>query len=289
LSKVILGSTTRGFSTRGCIVTDADTSDKYLWDNTLEEEKRRLDLQAAIWDPRTRGYLERIGVAAGWRCLEIGAGSGTITTWLADIVTPGGSVVAADIDTRFLQWIDHPAVETRELDITSGPISEGGFDLVHARMVLMHLSDPGKHVATMVDALRPGGWLLVQDVDLAYLETPAAKAFSWPPSNREFAAKIVRALNGLLSMAGASTTTASEHPTRLLEAGLQNVGAESINRMEWGKAGGTYAAAFDRVKEYLVQYAGLSEADVTKRSEQLANQTFAFSSGPMVSVWGQRP
>lgn len=261
----------------------------YLWDNTLAEEKARLDAQAAIWDAHTRRYLEALGVGPGWRCLEIGAGSGTITSWLAERVAPGGSVVATDIDVRFLGWIDSPQVEIRELDITSGSVEADAYDLVYARMVLMHLPDADTHVKTMLRAVRPGGLILLQDVDLAYLQTTPSRQFTWPTSNQRFGVRMIKALNGLLALTGASADTAQEHPHRLLRLGLEDVGAEAVNRMQRGDPTGTYTAAFERVAPYLVQYAGVSEEDTAKRLAQLADPAQAFSTGIMMSAWGRRP
>jgi ubiquinone/menaquinone biosynthesis C-methylase UbiE len=263
--------------------------ESYLWDNTLREEKTRLDAQAAIWDAHTKRYLEGLGIAPGWRCLEVGAGSGTMTTWIADRVTPGGSVVAADIDTRFLRWLDHPAVEVRELDITTGDVEGDAFDLVYARMVLMHLPDPESHLRTMARALRPGGWLFVQDVDLAFVETNGARPFTWPAKDHRFGVKTMRALNGLLEMTGASRDTAQHHVHRMKALGLEDVRAESVHRMEWGAEDSPYRLAFERVMPYLVEYAGLSEHDVQRRLTQLSDGECAFSTGPMMSVWGRRP
>lgn len=201
-------------------MTEKTQPEGYLWGRELDEEHKRLDAQAAIWDPHTVRYLEGIGVGPGWRCLEVGAGTGTVTRWLADRVSPGGSVVATDIDTRFLAALDQPAVEIRTHDITADPLEEASFDLVYARMVLMHLPDADKHLDTMLRALVPGGWLLVQDVDLAYLESPGSKHITWPQSNQRFSTKIMRALNGLLSMTGADPAYARGHVTRLLSLGL---------------------------------------------------------------------
>ena len=47
--------------------------------------------------------LHRLGLGPGWRCLEVGAGSGSVARWLAAKVGPEGSVLATDIDTR---WVD---------------------------------------------------------------------------------------------------------------------------------------------------------------------------------------
>ena len=261
----------------------------YLWDNTLSAEKARLNAQAAIWDPYTRRYLEEIGVAPGWRCLEVGAGTGTITAWLADRVSPHGSVVATDIDTRFLEAAAIPSVEVRQHNITTDNLEEDEYDLVYARMVLMHLPDADTHLAKMAGAVRPGGWLLVQDADLSFGESPASKPFTWPPSNQRFSVKIMRALNGLLSMTGASPSYAQGHPTRLIALGFSDGGAESVNRLARGEKGGTYEAAFERVAPYLVQYGGMSERDVQRRLKQLGDPDITFSSAPMISAWGRRP
>jgi ubiquinone/menaquinone biosynthesis C-methylase UbiE len=261
--------------------------DHYLWDDASAQEKARLDAQAAIWDPYTQRYLDATGITAGWKVLEVGAGTGTMTTWLADRVSPGGHVVAADIDTRFLGWIDRPDIEVQELDITSGDV-DGAYDLVYARMVLMHLPDPDTQLETLVRLVRPGGWILVQDVDFAYLETPASAQFTLPPSNQRFAVKTIKALNGLMAMTGADKTVAQRHPRRLHELGLSDVRAESVNRLERGDPDGPYRAAFERVVPYLVQYGGLSEKDAHRRLAQMGDPAICLSTGPMMAAWGRK-
>jgi 2-polyprenyl-3-methyl-5-hydroxy-6-metoxy-1,4-benzoquinol methylase len=263
--------------------------ESYLWDHTLAEEKARLDAQAAIWDRYTRAYLEALRISPGWRCLEVGAGSGTMTRWLADRVSPGGKVVAADIDIRFLQWLKDPVVEVRRFDITSDQDEAGAYDLVYARMVLMHLPQPDTHLAKMAGLVRPGGWLLVQDVDFAYLETPASSQFTLPPSNRRFGMRIMREINALMSATGADKTVAQRHPRRLWELGFEDIGAESVNRLQRGNPHGPYKAAFERVKGYLVQYGGVSERDANRRLDQMGDPRIGFSSGPMMSAWGRKP
>jgi hypothetical protein len=54
--------------------------ERYLYaaEKKEDEEFRRLRLQANIWDPATIRHLEAIGVSEGWRCLEVGAGTGSI-------------------------------------------------------------------------------------------------------------------------------------------------------------------------------------------------------------------
>ncbi|HEY0530993.1 MAG TPA: class I SAM-dependent methyltransferase [Actinoplanes sp.] len=49
--------------------------------------------------------------------------------------------------------------EVRRHDVAADPPPEPGtFDLVHARLVLVHVPDRARALATMAAALRPGGW-----------------------------------------------------------------------------------------------------------------------------------
>jgi 2-polyprenyl-3-methyl-5-hydroxy-6-metoxy-1,4-benzoquinol methylase len=103
-------------------------------------------------------------VAAGWHCLEIGAGAGSIARWLAATAGSTGRVVATDVDTQFLNDLRHPPVEVVRHDITGEPVEQDAFDLVHARAVLEHLPSRGEVVPRLAKALRPGGVLVLEDI-----------------------------------------------------------------------------------------------------------------------------
>ena len=77
---------------------DADSSD----------ERRRHSLMEEAQDPLTRRYLGDRGLQAGWRCLEVGAGGGSIARWLAERVGPSGHVVATDLDVQFVAPVSMP-------------------------------------------------------------------------------------------------------------------------------------------------------------------------------------
>lgn len=126
-------------------------------------ERARLALLEQRFDPGTTRRLGNLGVSSGWRCLEVGAGNGSIARWLAERVGPAGSVVAADIDTRFLTGLPDN-VDVRELDIRALQL-EREFDLAHCRALLMHLPDPADALKRIVAALRPGGVLLAEEGD----------------------------------------------------------------------------------------------------------------------------
>ena len=139
---------------------------RYLHSNTKDEvELNRLRLLERIDDPTTTRHLESIGISEGSNCLEVGAGAGSIAQWLSKRVGPTGRVVATDIDMRFLQGISAPNLEVRRHDITKDELEEGEYDLVHCRYVLEHLIEPEKALKRMADAVRPGGWLLIEESD----------------------------------------------------------------------------------------------------------------------------
>ena len=59
----------------------------------------------------------------GWRCLEFGAGGGSIAAWLCDRVAPDGAVVATDLDTTVLEEVAHPDLD--EDDLPEGEAKRG--------------------------------------------------------------------------------------------------------------------------------------------------------------------
>ena len=154
----------------------------YMFDNTAAAEYMRLDLMSKILDPWTRGYFTALGVGPGWRCLELGGGNGSITEWLAEQVGFAGSVTALDLDPTLLKLIPAPNVTVHQVDLRTGELPGGGYDLVTCRALLHQIADDAPVVlAKMAAALKPGGWLLVQEPDfhLAPTTEPAVWAATW--------------------------------------------------------------------------------------------------------------
>ncbi len=140
---------------------------KYAFDTKRPEERRRLELFELVRDPATVRRLERTGVGPGWRCLEVGAGRGSIARWLARRTMPDGSVLAIELEPALLDDLDEPNVEVRGADVLDLDLPPHAFDLIHARAVLEHVPDRERAIARMVSWLVPGGWLVVEDVDWA--------------------------------------------------------------------------------------------------------------------------
>ena len=97
----------------------------YLFDNRDSEAGERFDALSTLLDHWTTNHLDRLGVGEGWRCLEVGAGGGSIAGWLGERVGGSGHVLATDLDVRWLEArMQAPNVEIRTLDLSVDPIPE---------------------------------------------------------------------------------------------------------------------------------------------------------------------
>ena len=148
-----------------------------------DSERVRLELLQQIFDPASCCRLEF--VRPGWRCLDIGAGRGSIAAWLSQRVGDEGRVVATDMDTAGLQHLSARCDVLRHnfLEDPLDVLQPGSFDLVFARFVLVHLA--GKQevaVRRMIECLRPGGWLVIEDLDMSTF----GSANPWHPLASQF-------------------------------------------------------------------------------------------------------
>jgi trans-aconitate methyltransferase len=143
-------------------MTEAES--QYAFDNavTAETGLRFAGLEVA-YDPSSIRYLTGVGVTEGWACWEIGAGSGSIARWLAERVGPAGSVLATDIDPRFIPASQLPQLAVARHDVTTDAIPVAAYDLIHARLVFSHLPQRRDVLPRLAGALRPGGWLVIED------------------------------------------------------------------------------------------------------------------------------
>ena len=139
----------------------------YTLDNQWREARERLRLLEISCDPATERHLDDLGVGAGWDCLEVGAGGGSVVRMLCDRVGPEGRVLAVDLEPRLLDRMTEPNLEVRRLDVVAEALPEAAFDLVHTRAVLLHIPQREEVLASLVRALRPGGILLLEEMDLS--------------------------------------------------------------------------------------------------------------------------
>ncbi len=194
---------------------------RYALENSAEQAPQRFASLEACFDRVTIGQLEEIGVAPGWACLEVGGGGGSIARWLADRVGPRGRVVVTDIDTQRLR-VDRANVEERRHDITRDRLEPDTFDLVHERLVLVHLPERDRALERMITALKPGGWLLIENFDISWMPlTPACE-----PADAPLFGRVIDAFHRILTDAGVDPSYGRRFHTMLREHGLVDVHAE---------------------------------------------------------------
>jgi 2-polyprenyl-3-methyl-5-hydroxy-6-metoxy-1,4-benzoquinol methylase len=145
----------------------------YLLDHDWEQEPYRLALLEHHADPTSAARLRATGLGAGWRCLEVGAGRGSVARWMATQVGPSGHVTALDLDTSLLSGLDEPNVEVRCGDVLDMDLREASFDLIHTRLVLMHIPERRRAIERMVSLLAPGGWVVAEELDWMAVEAEA--------------------------------------------------------------------------------------------------------------------
>ena len=159
---------------------------EYLWQHNLAGEPERLRLMSDLLDPSSRFHLERIGVGPGWRCLEIGAGNGSLSQWLATKVGPNGVAIATDIRPDLFANLSAPNLVTRAFDVVTQEPPDAPFDLVAIRALLHHLPTRREVVSKMVRWVKPGGWLFIQEPDFYPTWTVE------PPTQRQLWADFVK-------------------------------------------------------------------------------------------------
>ncbi|MDQ3955778.1 MAG: methyltransferase [Actinomycetota bacterium] len=270
----------------------SDRSEKYIYDPSWEGERKRLQSLERLNDPTTIAHFEAVGVAPGWTCLEVGAGAGSIARWLCNRVGPEGQVVATDLDTRFLEDIDSPHLELRRHDILEDEFESGDFDLVHARFVLEHLSRYRDALARMIEALAPGGWIVVEDVDFAapIMADPGERP-GFPEESIAAAAELTSLLLQLSKARGIQADLGRRLPALLAMAGLEDVGAEGRTDFVWS---GTEEAEIGRlsvghVTKVAVE-SGLMSAEERARYMSLFTEPGVGSFSPLrFGAWGRKP
>lgn len=254
----------------------------YVFDQAWEAERVRLAGLELGLDPGTIRHLEALRVGAGWRCWEIGGGGGSIAAWLCERVGDGGHVLATDLETTFLERLPYANLAVRRHDIVADDVPQGQFDLVHARWVLHWLPAREQALTRMIAALRPHGWLLVEEPDFVTLFHACASAT---------VCKVVTAgIRALEAMSGAQ----SEYGRRLLDdvcaQGLVDV--EALGRILLTRGGSPLCAhlrlSIAKVRATLVGSGAATAEEIEEALARLEDPAFATMSAVTMAVWGRR-
>ena len=257
----------------------------YLFDNASGETPTRFAGLESLWDESTIRYLSKVGVSAGWTCWEVGAGGGSIARWLAERVAPTGTVLATDLD---LTWIPKGSLSNLTFarhDVVHDPIPTAEYDLVHARLVLVHLPEREEVLRAFARSLRPGGSLLIEDFDYVVHD-------GWEPAtpDDQLYRRVHRGLQDLLHRRGADTRYACRLPQLLRSVGLTDVSVEGRLVLGHAARSGIDAmrANFLQTGDELIATGLVSRERSRPRLALLDGAEFPVLP-LLVSAWGRQP
>ncbi|MDX1395889.1 MAG: methyltransferase domain-containing protein [Gemmatimonadota bacterium] len=257
----------------------------YQFDHEWEQERARLGALEAVFDPCSRRCIEEIDPQPGWRCLEVGAGGGSMTEWLCSVVGSEGSVVATDVETKFVSAIEAPNLEVREHDIVSDPLEMGSFDLIHTRAVLDHLPERDAVIARLVDALRPGGWLVVLGGDFS---TVRATSLSAPDA--EFFDEAFATVVDAGRAVGFDPRYGRRLGAALREAGLREVSVEG-SIFEWDARhplARLYSLTFQRLTPLVLETGRLTAGNLERLLAMMTDPDFHGLSNTLFAARGRK-
>lgn len=243
-------------------------------------------LTDTIYDPESIRLLYARGVDEGWRCLEIGGGSGSIAKWLCSRVGTYGHVVVTDLDTRYMQELNEPSLEIDTHDVVNDPMPERVFHLVHARLVLGELAERDKALERMAASLRSDGWLVIEELDRRSLVADCDDAESAALFER-----VQSAVDSVLRGKGLDPEYGRRVFRRMTQLGLTSVISRGGNAVQPG--GSPFADVLrqqlSELQPALIASGLVTQADLDACDKLLSDPDFAFLSPTMVTTWGRRP
>ncbi|GAA4939230.1 methyltransferase family protein [Actinomycetospora succinea] len=257
----------------------------YLLDNGQVQAGSRFEALGELFDASTFRHLDALGVGPGASCWEVGAGGRSVPDGLVERVGPGGRVIATDVDTSWL-GASGAVLEVRRHDVGTEPPPAEGLDLVHARLVLTHVPARDRALATMVAALRPGGWLVVEDAD------PALQPLLCPEDRgpaEQLANRLRRGFRTLMAGRDADLALGRTLPRRLREHGLVDVAADAFFPIAGPACTALEIATVEQIRGRLVDGGVATDDDVDRHLDNLrAGRLPDLATSPMVTAWGRR-
>jgi len=267
-------------------MAEHDDDRRYLLDNQQSEAGVRFGALAELFDPGTFRHVDRLGIGFGMRCWEVGAGGPSVPLGLAERVGPTGAVVATDIDVSWTQAVAGGAIEVLRHDVAADPPPPGAFDLVHARLVLVHVTDRAEALRRMIQALRPGGWLLLEDAD------PKLQPLLCPDESgpeQQLANRLRSGFRTLMAARGADLAYGRTLPRVLREAGLDDVQADAYFPITSPACTVLEDATVRQIRPLLIEHGLATDEEIDRHLANVATGRLDLATAPMISAWGRRP
>jgi SAM-dependent methyltransferase len=260
--------------------------DGYLLDNQQAEAGVRFDALAKLFNPSTFRHIDALGITSGWRCWEVGAGGVSVPSWLTERVGPTGRVLATDIDVSWMTADADAGYTVLRHDVGVDPPPEDGFDLVHARLVLVHVPQRAAALAAMVSALRPGGWLLVEEADP--MMQPLVCPDESGPAQR-LANRLKRDFRTLMAQRGVDLGYGRTLPRLQRDAGLVDVEADAYFPITGGACALLERATVMQIRDRLIGAGLATDEEIDQHLDNIAAGLLDLATSPMISAWGRKP
>lgn len=254
---------------------------EYVLTKDFAGEHERLQLLEAQADPLSIEAIAAAGIGPGSRCLEIGAGSGSIARWLARQVGDPSLVCATDLDTRYLAPLADEGIAVLEHNLLTDDFPAGSFDVIHARAVLEHIPAREEALDRIAQWLAPDGALVLVDCASYPIET----------SRNDVYRKALQAWVDVIARTGTDYAWTRTFPEPLQRHGYRDVG---LAARAPAVQGGTPTAKFwsltlETLRERIVDARVLTDAELDDAQSLLADPEF-WDLGPCwVAAWGKRP
>jgi SAM-dependent methyltransferase len=257
----------------------------YLLDNADEIAADRMVALARLFDPGSHRALNAAGIAPGWHCLEVGGGGGGIARWMAERVGATGSVLCTDIDPRHITPSGMAQLHVVRHDAVRDALPAGKFDLAHARLVLLHIPERAAVLEKLVAALKPGGWLVIEDFEVGSVQ-PDATAHPG-----ELRIETADAMRQFMIRGGVDSRFGRSLYGRFKGLGLTDVSTDGRVMMwdRWNGGADLMRINFEQVGEKMVAAGLLSAEQLTADLKRLDDPAFVTPSPIMWATMGRKP
>lgn len=262
------------------------TNKDYLLENRKTEAAQRFASLSALFNPGTLRQFDACGMTQGWRCWEVGAGGAALVRILAELVGPTGYVLATDIDDAWAQDAAAQNVEVRKQDVALDPPPDALFDLIHARLVLVHVPQRERAFKNMLSVLKPGGWLVIEDADPALQPLSCIEEYG---PEQALANRIRQGFRALLSSRGADIAFGRKLPRMFREAGMTAISAEAYFPIAMPECVPLEIATINMIRGDLLDHGIATQDDIEQHLENVRTGILDLSQPPMISVRGRKP
>jgi ubiquinone/menaquinone biosynthesis C-methylase UbiE len=254
--------------------------------------EKRLALLEEVYGPDSARIMLSIGIPRGSHVVDLGCGTGNTLRWFADQVGNEGKVTGIDLsaDQLAIAKVRAEAGGYRNIRLMEGSAYETGlprnaFDVVHCRFVLCHLTRPMDALREMAALARPGGLVIVFDVDMGGL-------FSVPPTPAY--QRMCEWIHARVRLRGSDCLLGPKLPRMFLEAGLAAPETALVHPIYLrGERKRLWEYSFLEASTYMLENGICTEAELNRLAADLAavaaDETIAVAQATMPVTWARKP